>query len=161
MQQICRICKKNMQNMSYQKTFQVYPKICKICNEYAKYVSQNLICRICTPHFADENIILQNATARCQFGARSENHFLLLRDTHWQCQSECLPVVCQCISGLAKFCGSENQFRPVMKNNPVNPVTRSESSSSYGYSRACGLPAARPGLRVCQCRSFTPEASSY
>jgi hypothetical protein len=72
---ICRICKqicnkictkydiryainmqnmqKNMQNMSYQKTFQVYPKICKICNEYAKYVSQNLICRICTPHFAD------------------------------------------------------------------------------------------------------------
>ncbi len=73
---ICRICKqicnkictkydikyatnmqnmqKNMQNMSYQKTFQVYPKICKICNEYAKYVSQNLICRICTPHFADD-----------------------------------------------------------------------------------------------------------
>ncbi len=44
---------KNMQNMSCQKTFQVYPKICKICNEYAKYVSQNLICRIWTPHFAD------------------------------------------------------------------------------------------------------------
>ncbi len=44
---------KNMQNMSDHKTFQVYPKICKICNKYAKYVSQNLICRICTPHFAD------------------------------------------------------------------------------------------------------------
>jgi hypothetical protein len=74
---ICRICKqictkictkydikyatnmqnmqKNMQNMSYQKTFQVYPKICKICKKYAKYVSQNVICRICTPHFADEH----------------------------------------------------------------------------------------------------------
>ena len=73
---ICRICKqickkictkydikyatnmqnmqKNMQNMSDHKTLQVYPKICKICNKYAKYVSQNLICRICTPHFADE-----------------------------------------------------------------------------------------------------------
>ena len=72
---ICRICKqtcnkictkydikyatnmqnmqKNMQNMSDHKTLQVYPKICKICNKYAKYVSQNLICRICTPHFAD------------------------------------------------------------------------------------------------------------
>ncbi len=44
---------KNMQNMSDHETFQVYPKICKICNKYAKYVSQNLICRICTPHFAD------------------------------------------------------------------------------------------------------------
>ncbi len=72
---ICRICKqkcnkictkydmkyvknmqnmqKNMQNMSDQKIFQVCPKICKICNKYAKNVSQNLICRICTPHFAD------------------------------------------------------------------------------------------------------------
>ncbi len=72
---ICRICKKickkictkydtkyttnmqnmqkNMQNMSDHKTFQVYHKICKICNKYAKYVGQNLICRICTPHFAD------------------------------------------------------------------------------------------------------------
>ncbi len=44
----------NMQNMSEHKTLQVYPKICKICNKYAKYVSQNLICRICTPHFADD-----------------------------------------------------------------------------------------------------------
>ena len=44
---------KNMQNMSDHKTLQFYPKICKICNKYAKYVSQNLICRICTPHFAD------------------------------------------------------------------------------------------------------------
>ncbi len=44
---------KNMQNMSDHKTMQVYPKICKICNKYAKYVSQNLICRICIPHFAD------------------------------------------------------------------------------------------------------------
>jgi hypothetical protein len=40
--------------MSDKKTFQVCPKICKICNKYAKYVSQNLICRICTPHFADD-----------------------------------------------------------------------------------------------------------
>ncbi len=68
MQKICKkICKKydikyvknmqnmqnNMQNMSDQKTFQVCPKICKICNKDAKYLSQNLICRICTPHFAD------------------------------------------------------------------------------------------------------------
>ncbi len=40
--------------MSDKKTFQVYPKICKICNKYAEYVSQNLICtgRICTgSHF--------------------------------------------------------------------------------------------------------------
>ncbi len=46
---------KNMQNMSDQKTFQVCNKICKICNKDAKYVSQNLICGICTPHrdFAD------------------------------------------------------------------------------------------------------------
>ena len=44
---------KNMQNMSDHKTLQFYPKICKICNKYAKYVSQKLICRICTPHFAD------------------------------------------------------------------------------------------------------------
>ncbi len=74
---ICRICKqickqictkydikyaknmqnmqKNMQNMLDHKTLQVCPKICKICNKYATYVSQNLICRICTPspHFAD------------------------------------------------------------------------------------------------------------
>jgi hypothetical protein len=81
---ICRICKqickkictkydikyatnmqnmqKNMQNMSDHKTLQVYPKICKICNKYAKYVSQNLICRICTPHFAD-GVIIQPVTA--------------------------------------------------------------------------------------------------
>ncbi len=72
---ICRICKqicnkictkydinfvKNMQNMQKKyakyvrsKTFQVCSKICKICNKYAKYVSQNFICRICTSHFAD------------------------------------------------------------------------------------------------------------
>ena len=79
---ICRICKKickkicrkydikyatnmqnmqkNMQNMSDHKTLQVYPKICKICNKYAKYVSQNLICRICTPHFADDEYFTVN-----------------------------------------------------------------------------------------------------
>jgi hypothetical protein len=50
----------NMQNMSYKKTFQVYPKICKICIEYAKYVSQNVICRICTPHFADDRASEKN-----------------------------------------------------------------------------------------------------
>ncbi len=48
---------KNMQNMLDPKKIQVYPKICKICNKYAKYVSQNLICIICTPHFADDHVI--------------------------------------------------------------------------------------------------------
>ncbi len=56
----------NMQNMSYQKTFQVYPKICKICNKYAKYVSQNFICRICTPHFADDVYTWYIPTIRVQ-----------------------------------------------------------------------------------------------
>ncbi len=51
---------KKLQNtMSDQKTFAVCTKICKICNKYAKYVSQNLICRICTPHFADDAAVLQ------------------------------------------------------------------------------------------------------
>ncbi len=44
---------KNMQNMSDQKIFAFCTKICKICDKYAKHVSQNLICRICTLHFAD------------------------------------------------------------------------------------------------------------
>ncbi len=42
MQKICKIC-------LIKKHFKFIPKICKICNKYAKYVSQNLICRNALP----------------------------------------------------------------------------------------------------------------
>ncbi len=51
MPQICKICKKICKICHIKKHFKFI--LCKICNKYAKYVSQNVICRICTPHFAD------------------------------------------------------------------------------------------------------------
>ncbi len=49
-----KLCKNSMQNMgnSWEHA---------ICNKYAKcakYVNQNVICRICTPHFADVHFAL-------------------------------------------------------------------------------------------------------
>ncbi len=139
---ICRICKqicnkictkydikyatnmqnmqKNMQNMSDKKTLKVCRRICKICNKYAKYVSQNLICRICTPHFADgvsapaswcslsDSVQAAPESGWCQARARYVTGRLGARNVIWNRDLNALacssvePHLESCIPGIAR-----------------------------------------------------------
>ena len=59
---ICRICKQYADIVHIAVFWHQYAKYAKLYAKYAKYANTISICRICTPHFADEKTRTTNLT---------------------------------------------------------------------------------------------------
>ena len=57
--QICKKYASNMQRPMIMPPMWKYGKICKNMQLYARYANMIFICKICTPHFADDVQITQ------------------------------------------------------------------------------------------------------